>query len=86
MSCLEYELTVLQTLNVPGQKKKKKNVVLVPQGQHVDQQPWKFPEVINQPGGFDLIDIFPGLESLPGCLLGACPNFLASFLKLKRSA
>ena len=49
-------------------------------------QPWRFPEVINQPGRFDLIDIFPGLESQLGCLLGSHPNFLAARLMFKHSA
>lgn len=53
------------------------------EGLHVDQQSWRLPEGINQPGGFNLIDVFPGLESQLGCLLGFCPNFLAALVMLK---
>lgn len=56
------------------------------EGQCADHQPWRLLEVINQPGRFDLIDIFPGLESQLGCLLGFCPNFLAALLMVKHPA
>lgn len=60
--------------------------MVVSEGLHVGQKSWRFPEVINQPGGFDLIDIFSGLESLLGCLFGFRPNFLAALVMLKHSA
>lgn len=51
-------------------------MVVVSEGLCVEHQSWKVPELIKQPGGLDLIDIFPGISAW--LLVWLLPKLLGS--------